>query len=141
MNKKLTKSEETKAVPERPRRIPVSGPRDILTVQDKDPNYVYRMVNDIDDRIERFKLGGYEIVTSEHEIGMPSVDRASRTGKFGSAITKNVGGGVTAVLMRIPKEFWDEDQAAKAAEVDKAEAAMRELGKKQGEYGDVKIFR
>ncbi len=138
---KLKKGEEVQAVPERPRRIPVSGPRDVLTVAGKDPNYVYRMVNDVDDRIERFKRGGYEIVTSEHEIGMSTVERSTRTGKFGAAVTKQVGGGVTAVLMRIPKEFYDEDQAAKAAEVDKTEAAMRELGKKQGEYGEVKIFR
>lgn len=138
---KLKKGEEVQAVPERPRRIPVSGPRDVLTVAGKDPNYVYRMVNDVDDRIERFKRGGYEIVTSEHEIGMSTVERNTRTGKFGAAVTKQVGGGVTAVLMRIPKEFYDEDQAAKAAEIDKTEAAMRELGKKQGEYGEVKIFR
>lgn len=138
---KLKKGEEVQAIPERPRRIPVSGPRDVLTVAGKDPNYVYRMVNDVDDRIERFKRGGYEIVTSEHEIGMSTVERNTRTGKFGAAVTKQVGGGVTAVLMRIPKEFYDEDQAAKAAEIDKTEAAMRELGKKQGEYGEVKIFR
>jgi len=136
---KVKKTDEVKTVPERPRRIPVSGPRDVMTVAGKDPNYVYRWVNDEEGRLDRFKLAGYEIVTSEHEIGMPSVNKASD--KYGSAYVKKVGNGVVAVLMRIPKDFYNEDQAAKQAAVDAAVADMREVGKREGEYGGLHLGR
>ena len=120
---------------ERPKRIPVGGPRNIMTVADKDPNYVYRWVNDTPGRIERFKEGGYEVVTGNNEVGTKTVDRGS---KLGSAITKSVGGQLTAVLMRIPKEWYDEDQAAKMAEIDALEASMKEQATRD-RYGTLKI--
>lgn len=140
--RKTTKSVENEAVqaiPERPRRVPISGPRDIMTVSNKDPNYVYRWVNDTENRIERFKLAGYEIVTSEHDIGMPTVDKVSD--KFGSAYVKKVGGGLQSVLMRIPKEFYNEDQAAKQVAIDEIADQMKQVGKNPGEYGGVNLGR
>ena len=122
---------------ERPKRVPVGGPRNILTVAQKDPNYVYRWVNDVPGRIAAFKEGGYEVVTSDNEVGDKTVDRGS---KLGSAITKSVGGQITAVLMRIPKEWYDEDQEAKQKEVDTLEATMRDQSQR-GDYGSVKVVR
>ena len=122
---------------ERPKRVPVGGPRNILTVAQKDPNYVYRWVNDVPGRIAAFKEGGYEVVTSDNEVGDKTVDRGS---KLGSAITKSVGGQITAVLMRIPREWYDEDQAAKQKEVDILEATMRDQSQR-GDYGSVKVVR
>lgn len=113
---------ETKTAERRVKRVPVGGPRDILTVLDKDPNYVYRFVlEDIPGRVERFKLGGYEVVTDDLEIGQRTVDRAS---KLGSAVTAHAGGGRKYVLMRIPREWYDEDQKAKQDKVDQLEATM-----------------
>lgn len=120
---------------ERPKRVPVGGPRDILTVANKDPNYVYRWVNDTPGRLEKFKDAGYEVVTQDHEVGSKAVDRGS---KLGSAITKSVGGQITAVLMRIPREWYDEDQAAKQAELDALEASMKDSAH-QDRYGSLKI--
>lgn len=128
----MTKS----AKADRPERIPVAGPRNVLTVANKDPNFEYRFVNDTGDRIERFKAGGWEVVTSEDEVGDKKVDRGT---KLGSAITKAVGGQVTAVLMRIPKEWYMEDQAAKQAEIDALEATMRQTSNEN--YGNVEIQR
>ena len=122
---------------ERVKRVPVGGPRNILTVAQKDPNFVYRWVNDVPGRIAAFKEGGYEVVTSDNEVGDKTVDRGS---KLGSAITKSVGGQITAVLMRIPKEWYDEDQAAKQKEVDVLEATMRDQSQR-GDYGSVKVVR
>ena len=122
---------------ERVKRVPVGGPRNILTVAQKDPNFVYRWVNDVPGRIAAFKEGGYEVVTSDNEVGDKTVDRGS---KLGSAITKSVGGQITAVLMRIPKEWYDEDQAAKQKEVDILEATMRDQSQR-GDYGSVKVVR
>jgi hypothetical protein len=107
---------------ERKDRVPVSGAKDILTVKNKDPNYEYRWVYDTPGRVERYKEGGYEVVTENLEIGQKQVGQET---KLGSAITKRSGVG-TLVLMRIPKEWYDEDQAAKQERVDALEDSMRE---------------
>jgi len=131
----MAKTETTPV--KRAKRIPVGGPRNILTVAQKDPNYSYRWVNDTPGRIAAFKEGGYEVVTDDNEVGDNTVDRGS---KLGSAITKSVGGHTTAVLMRIPKEWYDEDQAAKQKDVDILEATMRDQAQR-GDYGSVKVVR
>ena len=106
----------------RTRRTPVGGARDILTVRDKDPNYSYRWVADLPGRIDRMKDAGYEVVTDKLEIGQKTVDRES---KVGSVITKTGGGGMTLVLMRTQKEWYDEDQKSKQDRVDALEVAMK----------------
>ena len=99
---------------QRTKRTPIGGPRNILTVTNKDPNYFYRWVNDTPGRIDRFLQAGYEVVNHEAEVGEKTVDRAS---KLGSAVTM-VRGSATLVLMRIPLEWYNEDQAAKQEEID-----------------------
>ena len=122
---------------QRVERIPVSGPRDYLAVRDQDPNYSYRWVNDVDNRVDRFKAGGYEVVTAPNvRVGDKQVDSGSQ---LGSAVTKAVGGKIMAILMRIPKEWFDEDQQAKMEEVDAKERAMR--AESQADYGTLKITR
>lgn len=120
----------------RAKRIPVGGPRDLLTISNKDPNYVYRFVNDTPGRIQRFLEGGWEIVNHESELGQKTVDSGTR---LGSAVTKMVGGTVTAVAMRIPKEWYDEDQAAKQAQIDAHEASMK--AEAEADYGVLTISR
>jgi hypothetical protein len=106
-------------------RIPVSGPRDVLTLSNKDPNYSYRWVNSsIRGRIERFLAGGYEIVNHEAEVGQRTVDSGSR---LGSAVTRQDGVN-TLVAMRIPLQWYNEDQEAKMREVDALEDSMRADG-------------
>ena len=39
---------------ERPKRTPI-GSRNVLTVSGKDPDFVYRIVNDVGDRIAMFQ--------------------------------------------------------------------------------------
>ena len=121
-------------------RIPVGAARDILTVQGQDPNYVYRWV--LDDpkrpgRLQRFKDGGYEIVTDVSETGDKSVDRGK---KLGSAITRPDGSS-TLVLMRISKEWYDEDQALKADKISDLEETMVADVKADGGYGNMTISR
>lgn len=123
----------------RPARIPVSSARDILTVHGKDPNFEYRWV--LDDpkrpgRLTRFKDGGWEVVTDADEVGQTTVDRGK---KLGSAITRPDGAG-TLVLMRISKEWYDEDQAAKASKIDDLERSMlADEAKEDGRYGKIDI--
>lgn len=129
-------TKETTAVEpvrERKQRIPVSGPRDILTVSDKDPNYFYRWVKDSPGRVQRFIDGGYEIVNHQAQVGQRTVDSGSRVG---SAVTRNDGGG-TLVLMRISLEWYNEDQEAKLAQIEALEDSMRaDGGRNDGLGGD-----
>ena len=107
----------------RPERVPLHEQRNKLTVSNRDPNFVYRWVNDSDERIAKFKAAGYEAVTHETQVGDPAVE--SGQNKTGSVVTKHVGGKTTAVLMRIPKEWYEEDQRTKQEELNASEAAMQ----------------
>jgi len=109
----------------RARRTPVEGARNILTVLNKDPNYVYRFAAEDPvrpGRVAWLKERGYEVVTQDMEVGDKVVDKGS---KLGSAVTRLGGGGITLVLMRQPKEWYDEDQKMKQEKVDALEEAMK----------------
>lgn len=109
-----------------------------LHVENKDPNFVYRFVNDVEDHIEARKEQGYEVVpASDVKIG---AKRVEGTSPEGSAASLSVGQGRKAVLMRIPKEWYEEDQQAKSAEVDRIEQTMKEDAAR-GNYGKLEISR
>lgn len=119
-----------------PKRVPVSGNRNVLTVNGKEDGFYYRWVLDAGDRINRFKRAGYEVVTHEVEVGDARVGTAS---PVGSPVTASNGGGSSLILMRIPLEYYEEDQKAKMDEVDALEASM---GKNvDGQYGKLDISR
>jgi hypothetical protein len=101
--------------PERPVRNPIgniTGRRDIINFNriQKDPTKVYRVVNDVDSRIEDLKDLGYEVVQADGKLGDASLDNSRG---LGSAVTKPVGVGVTGVLMACDKNVYDERQKAK----------------------------
>lgn len=102
------------------RRTPLNV-RNRLSIKDRDPNKHYRIVNVKDDRIEQFKEQGYEI---EHgvQVGDRRLDSPS---VLGSASEISVGQGMKAVLMSIPKEYFQEDQAAKQSQIDELESSMK----------------
>lgn len=134
MEKTLT----TKELRERPKRASTAN-RSRLTVRDQDPNYRYRIVNanleSDPDRVQDLLDRGYEIVPPKQagQLGDKKVDNPSPLGSAGQI---SVGRGTKAIVMRIPKEWYDEDQAAKQAEVD----ATEQRSKKQGaDYGSVDI--
>ena len=132
----MTTSKATKSTVKK--RIPVGDSRDVLTVEGKDDNYVYRWVVDVDNRIQRFQDGGYEFVDHDVAVGIPSVNQAQTDGKM---VTKQTGGTRTSYLMRIKREWYDEDQAGKAKRIDESEAAMkRKLNSSEdGRYGKVEF--
>jgi hypothetical protein len=112
----------SKAPAGRPVRVPVSG-RNILTVKGKEPGYEYRIVNDDADRIARFQEGGYELVSNESvKVGD---NRVSLPTAEGSVKQMSVGQGRKAYLMRIKKEYFDEDQKDKQKRVDELEATTK----------------
>lgn len=120
----------------RARKANPGGMRGRLNVEGKDPAYVYRIVNDVDDRVARMEDRDWEVVTdTEVSIG---ARRASLPTPEGTVRTISVGQGITGVLMRIKKDYYDEDQAAKQAEVDSVEQTMKSGGGR-ADYGKVTI--
>jgi len=127
----------------RPKRTPV-GQRSKMKwdCPGNDVEWHYRVVNDVENRVQEFIEGGYEIVTGDHDLTSPEVGDPSQ---LGSACRKYVGGGTHGVLMRIRKDWYDEDQKTKMNLVDNTEksmepAARAEIGGKA--YGDgIKIER
>jgi hypothetical protein len=127
-----TRELSTKSPSGRPRRTPL-GVRNKLSIKDKDPNYQYRIVNDTDDRIEGLKEQGYEVVEGA-KVGDKRVENS--TG-LGSSPAFSVGQGTKAVVMRIKREWYEEDQAAKIAQVKKLEDTMRQDAKRASDYGSI----
>lgn len=130
----------------RPKRVPLHEQRrNRLTFTDQDPNYVYRVVNDIDNRIEQFKLAGYEIVEHKSNVGDAAVVEGNVS--LGSGARVNVGSGRHGILMRVPKEIYDADQAEKQKEVTRKENLLIRKKRKSSEagedgtYGEVSIER
>lgn len=123
---------------EKKQRIPVSGNRDVLTARGKEAGWVYRWVNDTNHRILTFKEGGFEHAnSSDIDIGSIGVDNPSIVGGI---VSKDVGQGTTAYLMRIKQEFYDEDQKVKVSKVDATEEALNEkLRELSGRYGGIEI--
>ncbi len=126
------------AVGQRKRRIPVSGAeRNVLTVRNKQPGFEYRFVNVVSDRVQRFMDAGYELVSQDEAgaIGDTRVDTSSGTSHI---VEKGVGLGQKAVLMKIPSEFYEEDQKAKQKRVDEIEATMKQEAKRD-RYGKIEV--
>jgi len=134
-------TQEKEAIAKAPRgrvqRTPV-GTRNVLTVKGKDPNFVYRIVNDVDDRVQQFLDAGYEIVENETvDVGDKRVNNVSA---LGSKKHISVGQGTKAFVMRQKREWFEEDQARKLSHVNEVERATREKAL-DGTYGDLKISR
>lgn len=133
----MSRTANSASAPQRVKRTPVNG-RNVLTVSGKDPDYVYRIVNDSSDRIQAFLDAGYELVDANSvRVGDKRVNSASPEG---SKAQVNVGGGQKAMVMRIKKEWYDEDQAAKAAHVNQLEQTIKQKAV-GADYGTVTISR
>jgi len=122
------------------KRVPVGGNRDILTVLGKDKNYVYRWVNDVDGRIQKFIAAFYDNVYMDGDIEVGAEDVKQGT-NVGTIVSKSVGQGVTAYLMKIDRKYYDEDQAIKAGEVDRSEESIYNVDRLSGAYGKIDIQR
>lgn len=119
----------------RPTRTPITQ-RNRLSVKNQDPGYIYRIVNDEDDRVERLQELGYEIASKEAvgAVGNKQVDTAS---SLGSTAHFSVGKGTKAVVMRQKREYFVEDQATKQAEIDALENTMKGDARKAADYGNI----
>lgn len=114
----------------RVRRTPV-GIRGRLNVRNKDPKFQYRIVNDENGRVDQFLDAGYEIVTGNETIGDSRLNQPS---KEGSPVSTHVGNGIKGVLMRIPTEWYEEDQEEKQKFINEKESV---ISRTEGQYGRV----
>lgn len=130
--------------PGRPsKRVPVSGSRDILTVDNKDPDYHYRWVvageNENGIRLQKFIRGGYEFVSADDvEVGDDSVYKSSNVG---SIVRIPSGDGMYSYLMRIKREWYEEDRANSQKKIDDVEKSIyrtRNQEEDDGQYGSIK---
>lgn len=119
------------------RRSSINGTRNVLNISGKEPGFVYRVVNDVGDRIEQLKAIGYEIV---EDSGVQVGDRRiANPTKEGSPVKVSVGGGVQGYVMRIKQEWYDEDKAKKDAHVDNIEKGLVRDAKDKSDYGNIKV--
>lgn len=110
------------------------GPQSIAG--EKDPNFEYRFVNDTGSRIANFKAAGYEFVEdSSLLVGDSRVFDPSDIGSSKRVVSND---GTVSYLMRIKKEWYNEDQATKAEQIKETEQAMKQEAT-QGMYGKLNI--
>jgi len=134
-------SDNKEAIAKAPRgrvqRTPV-GTRNVLTVAGKEAGYEYRIINDSGDRVQEFLDAGYELVEKDSvRVGDKRVNAASAEG---SKAHLSVGQGQKAFVVRIKKEWYDEDQARKQAHVNQLEEATKAKAL-DGTYGKLEISR
>lgn len=133
----MEKQLNTKRLSNRPKRASLAQ-RSRLGVRDRDPNYHYRVVNanleSDPDRVQNLIDIGYEIVPSQKtgQVGDAKVDTPSALGSAGQI---SVGQGTKAIVMRIPREYFDEDQVDKQLEND----SLERRAENNADYGSVKI--
>lgn len=87
----------------------------------KDPNYVYRWINDTPGRVKQLtEQDDYDIVTSDMLGERSDSDRGS-----GQNVERDAGGGMRAILVRKPREYYEQDKAAEQKLVDEIDDALR----------------
>ena len=132
----MTKETTVKSPSGRVKRTPLSV-RNRLSVKDTDPAYIYRIVNTTDahggDRISSFLEYGYELV----ENTKVSDKRVDISAGLGSTPEFSVGQGKKAVVMRVRKEWYVEDQQTKLDQIKATEETMYKTAR--ADYGNIEV--
>lgn len=109
----------TRAAKERKRqRVPIGGRRTKLQLSQKDlealKDYHVRWINDQQGRIHSAEAGGYEFCTPEEATSLGEGAIHQENSDLGTRVSKVVDRhGTRAYLMKIRKDWYDEDQAEK----------------------------
>ncbi|MCI0559224.1 MAG: hypothetical protein MN733_12075 [Nitrososphaera sp.] len=122
------KFKEVPRVVERARR-PMGVPRAKLAIPDL-PGYMGRVVNDTPGRIAMALEGGYEFVNKAEAPNWGDSEVTPGNSDLGTRVSRVVGThpdgtAMRGYLMRIRKEWYDEDQAAKMQKVDEIDSAIK----------------
>lgn len=120
----------------RKKRPPINGRGDVLTLSNTDDGYVYRVFNDKGTRVAQHKDYGWETVSADDiTIGTRNTVKAGTV----ASVTVDSSDGTQGVVMRIPREWYDEDQKAKQTAIAKTEEQITGESEKDGNYGKVSI--
>ena len=136
----------------RKERVPLGTMRSQLAVESIE-GYVLRWVNDRGNRVSHAEEGGYEFTTYD-ELGDRVIgdhNTTSDSAEEGTKVSKKVGTNengapLMSYLMKIRKEWYDEDQKKKADYVDQTEQSIVDLDGadsdfKSKTYGSINISR
>lgn len=136
MRNSTNQSETQTATSDRPKRVPINGSRDILTVRGIPENLHPCWVNE--DNVQRFLDAGYGFWNGKAIVGDNKVD--SNSGLTAGVVSKHVGNDVTAYLMVIPVELYNEDQKQLQQEISAKEAILfRSQKQADGRYGNIEV--
>lgn len=132
-----------KARVDRETRIPLHGIRDKLTVEGKDPNYHYFWALDESENgaeIYKLLLAGYEFVAA-HTVKIPQVS-VYQARDIGTIVRVPAGSdGRYHYLMRIPMQYYLDDQAALEIRNKEQEQSIYADEHAPGMYGEIKLER
>lgn len=112
----------------RPERVPLHKQK--MLSAEKRPGYVRRWVNDVVDRIQQFEKAGWTPVVGESQN---TSDKLAQTeSQLGSVVRKIVNKDPNAashwaVLMEIPEDLYNQDQAEKQKENDRVEESYNRV--------------
>jgi len=132
----MSNSRQSEQKEDRKKRVPFGAHRTKLQVTDEIKGYVMRWFNDQNGRIQQALDGGYEYVNKKEvpKLGIGDGQLHQENSDLNSRVSKVVSRGepiIRAYLMKIKKEWYDEDQVAKEqvnAQVDEALRAGRPGG-------------
>lgn len=117
---------ETREAEGRQTRVPLGVARSKMAVPEI-PGFKFRWINDLQGRVLQAQQGGYEFVTSAEvpTFGDYDVDNVNRD--LGARVSRVVDKttGMKAYLMKIKREYWEEDQREKQKVVDETDQAIR----------------
>lgn len=118
----------------RPERQPISGIKNLLNVIGIRPGYHACWVNE--PNVPAYQAAGYTFVENDVSFGATHVQQAN---PHGARYAKNVGLGMTAYLMEIPNDYYEQDREREAEEIAASEASIRGDARSAGlDHGFVK---
>lgn len=126
---------EDAAKPVRRQRNPITGYRTKLSLQGEQPGFHYAWINE--ENVGTCQDAGYEFVNHDIKVGNRHINVSELSGKN---ISRNVGNGVIAYLMRVPQEWFDEDLAEEQRlKVDAAEERIFIENNSNGLSGGISV--
>lgn len=123
----VEKKEEVKETRLKEKRRPFGVPQSRLTIDASylDPAFHYRWINDEPGRLPLAQQASYQFVTPD-EVGRVSVDRDDNRVKEIVGVARDEKTSMYAYLMKVPMEYYLEDQAARSTAQDKFDEAIRQ---------------
>lgn len=131
------KTRELKRNIGRPKRFPV-GHRMALAAPEI-PGFRVRWANMVGNRIGALKEAGYESVMAK-EGEVYGEERLKDGSQIGTPVTKNVGGGMKAMLMKLPTEEHEAQAAYKEEQIAEREETRRIPNQDLRQVGDVQVI-